>query len=163
MLESDTLRQQIAKQYNIDLESYKWNEEFTNEVFSIQLDPHLESYASTLGEIYKKGFNIGHCGLTSRYLARAFDKATLYYGNAKLLVGTKNSPNGEHAWITINNHLIDTTLMICIPISMASSLGYATEKEIAHDSARMLSEYDIFDLEYIEQQKNISLTHKKTN
>lgn len=163
MLESDTLRQQIAKQYNIDLESYKWNEEFTNEVFSIQLDPHLESYASTLGEIYKKGFNIGHCGLTSRYLARAFNEATLYYGSAKLLVGTKNSPNGEHAWIILNNHLIDTTLMICIPTSIANTLGYTTEKEIAHDSARMLSEYDIFDLEYIAQQKNISLTHKKTN
>ena len=163
MLNSELLRQQIAKQYNIDLESYKWNEECTNEVFSIQLDPHLESYASTLGEIYKKGFNIGHCGLTSRYLARAFDEATLYYGKAKLLVGTKNSPNGEHAWIILNNHLIDTTLMICIPISMASILGYVIEKEIAHDSARLLSEYDILDLEYIAQQKNISLTPKKTN
>lgn len=159
MLESDTLRQQIAKQYNIDLELYKWNEEFTNKVFSIPLDPALESYANTLGEIYTKGFNIGHCGLTSRYLARQFDEATLYYGTAKLLIGTKNSPNGEHAWITINGYLIDTTLMICFPLSMAEELGYIQEKEIAHDSARMLSEYDLFEHEYKEQ----TLTHKKTN
>lgn len=161
MLPSEELRQQIAKQYNIDLELYKWNEDFTNEVFSIPLDPTLESYANTLGEIYTKGFNIGHCGLTSRYLARQFDEATLYYGNAKLLVGTKNSPNGEHAWLTINNHIIDTTLMICIPTSIAKELGYIQEKEIAHDSARMLSEYDLFEHEY--KKQNQTLTHKKTN
>lgn len=161
MLPSEELRYQISKQYNIDLELFKWNEDFTKEVLSIPLDPALESYANTLSEIYKHGFNIGHCGLTSRYLARQFNEATLYYGNARLLMGTKNSPNGEHAWITINGYLIDSTLMICIPTSMADEYGYTPEKEIASDSARMLSEYDLFEHEYKEHQQ--TLTHKKTN
>jgi hypothetical protein len=160
MLPSEELRQTISKKYNIDLEQYKWNEEFQQSIFEIELDKDLEDHASTLEEIYQNGYNIGHCGLTSRYLAKKFDTATLYYGKATLLIGTKNSPNGEHAWLTINNFVIDTTLMICIPLEQAKKLGYTSEKEIAHDSARMLSEYDLFDHEYKENQK---LTHKKKN
>lgn len=163
MLPSEELRQEISAKYNINLEEYKWNEEFQQSIFEIELDKILEEHASTLGEIYKKGFNIGHCGLTSRYLAKKFNTATLYYGIATILTGTKNSPNGEHAWITINGFVIDTTLMICIPLTEAKKLGYIPEREIAHDSARILSEYDVFDHEYTEEQKGIILTHKKTN
>ena len=163
MLPSEELRQEISAKYNINLEEYKRNEEFQQSIFEIELDKILEEHASTLGEIYKKGFNIGHCGLTSRYLAKKFNTATLYYGIATILIGTKNSPNGEHAWITINGFVIDTTLMICIPLTEAKKLGYIPEREIAHDSARILSEYDVFDHEYTEEQKGIILTHKKTN
>ena len=163
MLPSEELRQEISAKYNINLEEYKWNKEFQQSIFEIELDKTLEEHASTLGEIYKKGFNIGHCGLTSRYLAKKFNTATLYYGIATILIGTKNSPNGEHAWITINGFVIDTTLMICIPLTEAKKLGYIPEREIAHDSARILSEYDVFDHEYTEEQKGIILTHKKTN
>ena len=63
---------------------------------------------------------------------------------------------------SINGYLIDSTLMICIPLSEATQLGYIPEKNIAHDSARMLSEYDLYDMEYrkLEQQNT---TYKKTN
>ena len=163
MLPSEELRQTISAKYNINLEQYKWNKEFQQRIFEIELDKALEEHSYTLEDIYQKGFNIGHCGLTSRYLAKQFDTATLYYGIATLLIGTKNSPNGEHAWITINGFVIDTTLMICIPLTKAKKLGYNPEREIAHDSARILSEYDVFDHEYTEEQKGIILTHKKTN
>ena len=163
MLPSEELRQTISAKYNIDLEQFAWPTKLKEQILSIVLDKALETHASTLEEIFQKGFNIGHCGLTSRYVARKYDKATLYYGNASLLKGTKNSPNGEHAWITINGFVIDTTLMICIPLTEAKKLGYIPEREIAHDSARILSEYDVFDHEYTEEQKGIILTHKKTN
>lgn len=163
MLPSEELRQTISIKYNIDLEQYKWNEDFQQSIFKIELDKALEDHASTLEDIFNKGFNIGHCGLTSRYIARKYNKATLYYGNASLLKGTKNSPNGEHAWTTLNGFVIDTTLMVCIPLPEAENLGYTIEKEIAHDSARILSEYEIYDHEYVDEEKAITYTHKKTN
>lgn len=160
MLPSEELRQSISETYNIDLNKYAWNEEFKKQVLSTKLDKELELHANTLEDIYQLGFNIGHCGLTSRYICIRFKEATLYYGNASLLVGTPNSPNGEHAWTVINEYLIDSTLMICIPLSEATNLGYIPQKQVASDSARMLSEYDLYDLEYEKQDNH---TYKKTN
>ena len=76
-----------------------------------------------------------------------FDNARLYYGKAKLLVGTPSSPNGEHSWSTLDGYLIDTTLMISFPEERRVELGYITEKEIAPQSARILSEYDTYENE----------------
>ena len=148
MLPSEELRKEISQLYNINLEKFAWSEELKKQILSIKLDEELETNAETLEEIYTLGYNIGHCGLTSRYIAKQFNEAKLFYGKAKLLVGTKSAPNGEHAWTTINNFLIDTTLMLCIPITEIIKLGYITEKEIAHDSARMLSEYDRYDNDF---------------
>ena len=148
MLPSEELRKEISQLYNINLEKFAWSEELKKQILSIKLDEDLETNAETLEEIYTLGYNIGHCGLTSRYIAKQFNEAKLFYGKAKLLVGTKSAPNGEHTWTTINNFLIDTTLMLCIPITEIIKLGYITEKEIAHDSARMLSEYDKYDNDF---------------
>lgn len=153
MLPSEKLRLEISRKYNIDLEKYKWSSEFLTSIFSIELNKDLETYASTLGEIYKYGFNIGHCGLTSRYIAIKYSDATLHYGKARLLIGTDSSPEGEHAWITIKNFLIDSTLMICVPLDVSQSLGYISEKQIAAESARILSEYDVYDKEFQKLQK----------
>lgn len=153
MLPSEKLRLLISKQYKIDLDKYAWPEEFKNAIFSIELDTSLESNATRLKEIYERGFNIGHCGLTSRYLCINFD-ATLQYGTCNILKGTKSAPNGEHAWTIINNLLIDTTLMICIPLDKMQEFGYIPTNTIAKESSRMLSEYDIFDNEYKEFDKN---------
>ena len=106
MLPSEKLREEIEKEYNINLKQYTWSEELKKEIFSTELDTTLETHAKTLKEIYEHGYNIGHCGLTSRYISRQIKDANLYYGKAKLLIGTKSSPNGEHAWTVLNNHLI---------------------------------------------------------
>ena len=146
MLPSELLRKEIEEKYNVDLEQYTWPEQFRNLVFSILLDENLEENARTLKEIYEKGFNIGHCGLTSRYISRKFDEAKMYYGRAKLLEGTKDSPNGEHSWTIIEEFVVDSTLMLLIPVSEAVKLGYLAEKKLAYTSARMLSEYEVFDM-----------------
>ena len=153
MLPSEKLRKEISKKYKIDLERYAWPEQLKKMIFSIELDDHLEENATTLEEIYEKGYNIGHCGLTSRYIARKFEEANMYFGKAQLLVGTKNSPNGEHAWTIIEGFLVDSTLMLLIPVTEAVQLGYSFEKKLAYQSARTLSEYDIYDLEYVEDCK----------
>jgi hypothetical protein len=156
MLPSEELRRNISQLYNINLEQYKWSEDLKQTIFSIKLDKDLESNADCLEEIYINGFNIGHCGLTSRYIARKFNEATLYYGKSILLIGTESAPNGEHAWTTINNFLIDSTLMIAIPKTEAIKLGYITEKEIAYDSARMLSEFDRYDNDFNKKKQRLT-------
>lgn len=153
MLPSELLRNELSQLYKINLEQYAWSETLKHQIFKTKLDKELEENADTLEEIFIKGYNIGHCGLTSRYVARQFKDANLFYGKARLLIGTENAPNGEHAWTTINNYLIDTTLMICIPLTETAKLGYIPEKEIAHDSARILSEYDRYDNEYEKNYK----------
>lgn len=48
--------------------------------------------------------------------------------------------------------------MISVPIEQAVSLGYITEKEISASSARMLSEYELFEHDFKQQKiyiKNI--------
>lgn len=162
MLPSEELRQYISETNDIDLNKYAWSEELKQQIFSTKLDKDLEENADILNDIYQMGFNIGHCGLTSRYICRQFPEATLYYGKASLLIGTPSSPNGEHAWVTINGYLVDSTLMICIPLTKINQLGYIPEKEITHDGARILSEYDRYDLEY-EKLRQSQITHKKTN
>ena len=153
MLPSELLRNELSQLYNINLEQYAWNDNLRQQIFETKLDKDLESNADTLKDIFVEGYNIGHCGLTSRYVARQFNNATLFYGKARLLTGTDSSPNGEHAWTTINNYLIDTTLMISIPLTETTKLGYIPEKEIAHENARILSEYDRYDIEYEKKYK----------
>ena len=123
MLPSEKLRKEIEETHNLNLEKYAWNAHLKQQIFSIELDDTIETQATNLKEIYEHGFNIGHCGLTSRYICRRFDAAKLFYGKASLLVGTKSSPNGEHAWTNINGLVIDTTLMICMRENLAKELS----------------------------------------
>lgn len=148
MLPSEKLRLLISKLYGIDLEKLK------NVIFSLELDKDLEIHATYLGEIYQYGFNIGHCGLTSRYIVRGMNGAKLHYGITEILKGTKASLDGNHAWTIINNVLIDTTLMICIPVDKMAELGYVTKQILADDSAKLLSEYDLYDNDFKELESN---------
>ena len=156
MFPPEQLRKKVSLENRIDLEQYKWSKELTQRILEINLDKELEPSADTLRDVYSQGFNIGHCGLTSRYVVKTFKGAALYYGKSKLLVGTPASPDGEHAWTILEHNLIDTTLMISIPIEKIEELGYIPEKEISPISAKHLSEYDVYDIEY---QKN-KIKHK---
>ena len=154
MLPSEKLRKLLSKTYNIDLEKYAWSEELKSFIFSIKLDKDYENNVNTMQEVYNNGFNIGHCGLTSRYLVINLKNSDLHYGTCTLLKGTKSSPNGNHAWTVMNNIIIDTTLMICIPLEKANELGYISQKVIAKESACLLPEYDTFSNEFFNLQKN---------
>lgn len=163
MLPAEKLRILIEKLYNIDLEKYARSEELKNEIFAIQLDKILEENANTLEEIYVNGFNIGHCGLTSRYVIRKFNDASLHYGICEMLIGTKSSNNGNHAWVEYNGLLIDTTLMLCIPLDKKNTFGYETKNIIDRDSALLLSEYDIYDNDFYEKKHNLNFNDELYN
>jgi hypothetical protein len=145
---SDDLRKKICEMYPIDLEPFVWPDELNNYLMNIKLDNNYEDINLSMKEIYEFGLNIGFCGLTSRYFARALPKADLAIGTFSLLRGTKKSKNGNHAWIINEGYIIDSTLKIIMPEKMAYDLGYKKEKILAYESARMLSEYELYSRAY---------------
>lgn len=140
---SDNLRSKICKKFSVDLEPFVWTDELNNYLMNIKLDIY-EELVHSMSEVYELGLNIGHCGLTSRYFARALPNAELAIGTLPLLKGTKSSKDGNHAWIINNGYVIDSSLRIMIPKEIASKLGYKIDRILAHDSARMLSEYELY-------------------
>ncbi len=154
MLPSEELRNKISEIIDIDLNRYAWNEEFKNFVFNFKLDKLYEDELNYLEEAFLYGLNIGHCGLTSRYIALNIPKVDLYYGTFLPLAGTKNSKNGNHAWTVCGEYLIDTTLMTVLKVDEAKELGYIFERKIAPESARELSEYDTFSMEFRQYNKD---------
>ena len=154
MLPSEKLREIISKRIDIDLNQYAWNMDFKTFIFSIELEKYLEDKVSYLDEVFKLGLNIGHCGLTAKYLVVNIPNAELYYGKLPALTGTKNSPTGGHAWVVFDNFVIDTSLMISLSVQKAKELGYIFEKRIDPRSARIFSEYDLFSNELFHYQKD---------
>ncbi len=148
MLPSEKLRKIISEKIGIDLEKHAWSEEFKKMVFEYKLDKDYEKDLDSLKEVFEYGLNIGHAGLTSRYLIRNIPDANLYYGKFPPMTGTKNSPDGNYAWIIYNGCLLDTTLMICLKVNDAYKLGYFKEVRVASESDKLLSEYELFSNEY---------------
>lgn len=78
-------------------------------------------------DLFKDGYNIGGQTVVSRQLSYSFPKCTLCSG--KLPVITENSETPEHAWITSDGLVYDTTLMLVIDREYSSKLGYQFEIE----------------------------------
>lgn len=154
MLPSEQLREIISEKINVDLNKYAWNDEFKNLVFRLRLDDTLENSVHYLDEVFKYGLNIGHCGLAARYLVINIPCCDLYYGKFLPLTGTKNSPTGGHAWVVLGNHVLDTTLMITLPIDVAKEIGYDFQKKINEGGAKCLSEYELFSNEFRHYEKD---------
>lgn len=151
MLPSEKLRKIISEKIGVDLEKHAWSEEFKKMVFEYKLDKNYEEdleNLETLKEVYEYGLNIGHAGLTARYLIRNIPNASLYYGKFPPMAGTKNAPDGKYAWLIYNGCLLDTTLMICLKVNDAYTLGYFKEVSVASESDKILSEYELFSNEY---------------
>lgn len=153
MLPSEKLRTNIENNYHINLSKYAWSKELYEFIMNINLDPIFEDQIFKMNDVYKKGLNIGLCGLTNRYLAINMENAATHVGICELLKGTKNAVDGNHSWTTINGILIDTTLMIAIKEEDARILGYISKKVLAKESARILPEYNTYSNE-INQRTN---------
>lgn len=123
-------------------------------------DINVSSFSS-MYEYFKRGEHIGTCGLTAGLMGIMFENTTyIRHGNAKPVIGTKNSPNGSHAWIEAdingNRKIIDTSLLVVIPFELKEELGYETHEllnlkgllnchdnydEILYDHYEVLSKY----------------------
>lgn len=154
---NDVTREVDEFSYYINLDDYVWDDEFKSFVFNIKLNTDIEESVSTMKEVYDEGLNVGHCGLTSRYLAINDFEVELPFKNSKcnLLKGTAGSDYGNHCWCFKGDYIIDTTLMIRIPGDIAIKLGYSWDGILYHDSSRVLSENDTYSREKIKRKKLI--------
>ena len=113
MIPSKILRLIISKNHKIKLEEFSWDKELQNKIFQIEfVDGHKKLSLKT---IFKDGYNIGNCLLTSYYVSTIFENSLICTGKVEILKGTKNSPNGDHVWVENEDYIIDTTLMIKLP------------------------------------------------
>lgn len=79
--------------------------------------------------VFRDGYNIGGQTVVSRQLSYSFPTCTLCSGTLPLIAGTKNSPSGEHSWMTSDGLVYDTTLMLVMDRTYSSKLGYQYEME----------------------------------
>lgn len=88
-------------------------------------------------DIFELGLNIGSCSNTSKQLSYSYEDVDLVYGDLPLIKGSYNSALGEHAWIETRSHIIDTSLMLVIDLSLKEAFGYRdNERATARDLAR---------------------------
>lgn len=125
MIPSKKLRRLISKKNKIQLEDFSWEKELEKKVFKILFED------MTLKDIFENGYNIGNCLLTSYYIFPIFNNASICSGKVAILKGTKNSINGDHVWIENDEYIIDTTLMIKIPLNFIYSKYYKKEYTIS--------------------------------
>ncbi len=125
MIPSKKLRRLISKKNKIQLEDFSWEKELEKKVFKILFED------MTLKDIFENGYNIGNCLLTSSCIFSLLDNASICSGKVEILKGTKNSINGDHVWIETDEYIIDTTLMVKIPINSIYSKYYNKEYTIS--------------------------------
>ena len=128
MIPSKFLRLIISKSHKLKLGNLAWSKEFEKKIFKIKfIDGHKEL---TLKTIFKDGYNIGNCLLTSFYVSSILENPLICTGKVEILKGTKNSPNGDHVWIETEDYIVDTTLMIRFPKSHRYAKYYKKDADI---------------------------------
>lgn len=129
MIPSKFLRLIISKSHKLKLGNLAWSKEFEKKIFKIKfIDGHKEL---TLKTIFKDGYNIGNCLLTSFYVSSILENPLICTGKVEILKGTKNSPSGDHVWIESDNNIIDTTLMIIMPKTHPYVKYYKKDSDIS--------------------------------
>ncbi len=78
-------------------------------------------------DVFKDGANIGYCTVASKQLSYSLDNCDICGGILPLLANTPNCPDGRHTWISYQNNIIDTSLMLIINEQFAKKLGYQEE------------------------------------
>jgi len=112
-------------------------------------------------DIFLLGLNIGSCVYTSKQLSYSFDDVDLVSGIVPFLKGTKNSPNGGHAWLENNSSIIDTSLLLVIDKSLKNDLGYIEECRISSEVLANNSIYQarkkfVNDISFKQKKKTIN-------
>lgn len=128
MIPSKYLRLIISRNHKIKLEDYSWSKEFENRIYKIKFKDGYKTLS--LKTIFKDGYNIGNCLLTAYYVATIFERPLICTGKVEILKGTKNSPSGDHVWIEVDDMIIDTTLMVSIPLDSKYAKYYEKYQSI---------------------------------
>lgn len=78
-------------------------------------------------QIFIDGANLGNCTVMSKMISYSLDYCYICGGTLESLIGTKNSPDGRHTWVSYNNNVIDPTFMIQISENYIKNFGYNEE------------------------------------
>lgn len=87
------------------------------------MHPEVNSYY----DIFRLGGNEGNCTGCSKQLSYSYNNISIAGGLLPILIGTRNSPNGEHTWLENDKEIIDTSLLLIIDKSLKEQIGYQTE------------------------------------
>ena len=99
---------------------------FSEELWQ-KIDDQNQIGLDTFERVFQEGVNIGGCTIVSKQLSYSFRTCELCSGLLPLIKGTKNSPVGDHSWMTSDNKVYDTSLMIIMSKPYAQRLGYIPE------------------------------------
>lgn len=99
-----------------------FDEELWSDIYCINV-PKYHSFE----DIFSLGYNIGTCTTTSTYLSYIFNYCEICGGTVSFLKGTNNSPDGRHTWVSHDNKIIDTSLMLIIDDDYLKEFGYVME------------------------------------
>jgi len=78
MIPSKFLRLIISKNHKLKLEKFSWPKELENKIFKIVF---MDGYKKlSLKTIFKNGYNIGNCLLTSYYVSTIFENSLICTG-----------------------------------------------------------------------------------
>lgn len=96
-------------------------------------DINISTYSSMF-EFFARGDHIGNCGRTAKFFGTIFRTPEFHTkGNAPFLAGTKNSENGNHAWLEARvgrfKYIFDTSMLLAIPIKLKNELGYSDDRK----------------------------------
>ena len=119
-------------------------------------ETNVESYSS-MYELFCRGDHIGYCQPTSRLMGVMLDNPQFHTGVLPCIEGTKNSDDGNHAWVEgkINGkeYIVDTSTMLVIPVELREKIGYKDTKNpypkdvlingLGNDSDKYYNHYEI--------------------
>lgn len=97
-------------------------------------DINVSTYSS-MYEYFVRGEHIGRCGITSKLYGIAFENPIYHIGQCISLIGTKGctKDNPSHAWLEVKlngkEYIIDTSLLVIVPIELKENLGYKDIKK----------------------------------
>lgn len=100
---------------------------FSEFLFDQTRGVYIKDLDMSLYDYFMDGNHIGRCFTTAYYLSELFDEFTVYRGFLPAIQGTKNSINGNHAWLVSDGYIYDTSLLLKIDEQLAEYLGYKIE------------------------------------
>lgn len=161
MLPSEILRYNISKELGYDLTRFAWRRDLRKEILGANLDLDLETYFPTLEDIFAQGLNVNSNILTCKYISRCLPDAQVCIGFFTPVAGYGCSMRGEHAWLIMDECVIDPTLMVEIPIDVAKCIGYDFKFMLNKQNSTVILPGECY-LRKVQKMKEKTPSHDKT-
>lgn len=99
---------------------------FSEELWE-KIDEQRIRRINSFEDVFRDGANIGYCTVAAKQLSYSLNDVYLCGGTLPILEGSTNCPDGSHTWISSEENVIDTTLMLIINEEYSKEFGYVEE------------------------------------